>query len=244
VDGKPIADRYRDAARLLARIHAIDWPEEVNGEGGPGESYTHRIPSYDRGAILIEVSLLADWYVPAMTEGELDAEQRAEFFAIWDRLAAMLAETRTSLVLRDYHSPNLIWRAGEPFPVNIGLIDFQDALIGPAAYDVVSLAQDARVDISPTLEQTIKSVYIEEMRGLSDYFDIETFHRDYAIMAAQRATKILGIFVRLDRRDGKPGYLRHLPRLRDYLARSLSHPALAEYRKWLESIPGIGIAGS
>ncbi|MCB1464318.1 MAG: tRNA (adenosine(37)-N6)-threonylcarbamoyltransferase complex ATPase subunit type 1 TsaE [Nitratireductor sp.] len=241
-DGMPIPERYCEAARLLAHVHAADWPAAVSGEGGPGETYRHTISRYDRAAILIEASLLADWYVPAMTGEELGVEARAGFFALWDRLAALMQTTRSSLVLRDYHSPNLIWRGEQAFPANIGLIDFQDAMLGPAAYDLASLGQDARVDISPALEQDVIAAYLAEANRTLEHFDTEMFKRDYAVMAAQRATKVLGIFVRLDRRDGKPGYLRHLPRLRDYLTRNLAHPALAEYRAWLASVPGIGMA--
>ena len=136
--------------------------------------------------------------------------------------------------MRDYHSPNLIWREHLPFPANLGLIDFQDALFGPAAYDLASLGQDARVDIAEALEKTVIDAYLVERDKLAaeEDFDGETFLEEYAIVAAQRATKILGIFVRLNRRDGKPGYLRHLPRLRAYLKRNLAHPVLAPYREW------------
>ena len=111
----------------------------------------------------------------------------------------------------------------------LGIIDFQDAMIGPAAYDVASLAQDARVTIPPELEQEIVEAYCAARERQGD-FDRAGFEQAYAIMAAQRNTKILGIFVRLDQRDGKPHYLKHLPRIRDYVARSLRHPALGEVR--------------
>ncbi|MEC9342691.1 MAG: phosphotransferase, partial [Pseudomonadota bacterium] len=178
---------------------------------------------------------------PAMMERALDATARSEFFSIWDRLAALLADSPPTLVLRDYHSPNIIWRPNRPFPANLGLIDFQDAVLGPAAYDLASLAQDARVDIAPAMEHGLVDRYLSERRQTEKSFDTETFLRDYAIMAAQRATKVLGIFVRLDRRDGKPGYLRHLPRLRDYLDRSLAHPALSAYRDWCRSMPDLAL---
>ena len=242
-DGKPIAERYLEAARLLARLQTVDWPSEVTVSDETGARFRHTIARYDRRAMLIEVSLLADWYVPAMTGEALAGTQREAFFDLWADLAETVAGSRETLVLRDYHSPNLIWRGDRAFPATIGLIDFQDAVMGPAAYDVASLAQDARVDISPALERAIVDAYREAAMGADNHFDNETFERDYAIMAAQRTTKILGIFVRLDRRDGKPAYLRHLPRMRDYLARSLAHPALSAYRAWRESVPGMVEAG-
>ncbi|MEZ5872960.1 MAG: tRNA (adenosine(37)-N6)-threonylcarbamoyltransferase complex ATPase subunit type 1 TsaE [Nitratireductor sp.] len=228
--GAPVRERYLASARLLAAIHRQDWPRVVEVTGEAGESRIHEVASYDLNAMTTEASLFADWYAPRFG-GSLDARSRQDFFQIWADLATILTGSETSLVLRDYHSPNIIWRDDEPFPSRIGLIDFQDAMIGPTAYDVASLAQDARVDISPELERATLDAYLAE-RADDDGFNPETFRRDYAIMAAQRATKILGIFVRLDQRDGKPGYLAHLPRVREYLMRSLAHPALEAYRNW------------
>ena len=116
----------------------------------------------------------------------------------------------------------------------IGLLDFQDALIGPPAYDVASLLQDARVDVSEELEVALLSRYARA-RLTDQRFDAAVFAQLYATLAAQRATKILGIFARLDRRDGKPQYLRHVPRILTYLQRSLAHPALASLRAWYDA---------
>jgi len=135
--------------------------------------------------------------------------------------------------LRDVHSPNIIWRGDRAGIDRIGLIDFQDAMIGPAAYDLASLAQDARVDIPPELEMRLVATYVAARKAQGP-FDQEGFERAYAIMAAQRASKILGIFVRLDERDGKPQYLRHIPRLKTYLERTLGHPSLAALRNLYE----------
>ena len=110
--------------------------------------------------------------------------------------------------------------------------------MGPAAYDLASLAQDARVDIPVELEMRLVDHYIG-IRQAAGNFDRQIFLTDYAIMAAQRATKILGIFIRLDERDGKSAYLKHLPRVQDYISRSLKHPALIDYRRWYENVMGI-----
>ena len=112
-------------------------------------------------------------------------------------------------------------------------------MIGPQAYDLASLAQDARVDVNRELEAAIIAAYLAD-RGHEADFDRERLARDYAILAAHRATKILGIFARLDERDGKPGYLQHLPRMRDYLARNLKHKALSKYKLWCARLTGIG----
>ncbi|MGN6583626.1 MAG: phosphotransferase, partial [Rhizobiaceae bacterium] len=111
----------------------------------------------------------------------------------------------------------------------LGIIDFQDALIGPSAYDVASLAFDARIDVPSDLSEEIMETY-RQAQGLSSAAERERFEEAFAIAAAQRNTKILGLFVRLDRRDGKPYYLRHLPRIRDYVMRTLDHPVMERLR--------------
>ena len=118
----------------------------------------------------------------------------------------------------------------------MGLLDFQDALIGPTAYDLGSLAQDARVGVPDTLEQQLVKHYTVLCKERDPQFDVDSFATGYAVMTAQRATKILGIFVRLNERDGKPEYLAHLPRVEEYLRRSLRHPALGAYRDWLHNV--------
>jgi len=135
-------------------------------------------------------------------------------------------------VLRDFHSPNLIWLPEREGIARVGLIDYQDAMLGPSAYDVASLLQDARVDIPETMEVAQLAQYVRKRREKEPNFDPSDFIRLYATVAAQRASKILGIFSRLDRRDGKPQYLRHIPRVWDYLQRSLAHPSLAVLKDW------------
>jgi aminoglycoside/choline kinase family phosphotransferase len=135
-------------------------------------------------------------------------------------------------VLRDFHSPNLLWLAGREGIARVGLLDFQDAVLGPAAYDLASLLQDARVDCPESLEITLLGRYARLRREALPSFDTAAFVKIYGTVAAQRATKILGIFARLDVRDGKPQYLRHMPRIWGYLQRSLAHPALTPLRDW------------
>jgi aminoglycoside/choline kinase family phosphotransferase len=135
-------------------------------------------------------------------------------------------------VLRDYHSPNLLWLKDRADTARVGVLDFQDAVIGPAAYDVASLLQDVRVDVPESLEVALLSRYVRVRLASEESFDAASFAQFYATLAAQRATKVLGIFARLDRRDGKPQYLRHLPRIWRYLQRSLAHPALAPLKAW------------
>ncbi|MEX0407669.1 tRNA (adenosine(37)-N6)-threonylcarbamoyltransferase complex ATPase subunit type 1 TsaE [Aquibium sp. LZ166] len=221
-EGEPVRERYEEAARLLAAIHVKPWSEEICTSADA----KHAIPRYDRGAMMIEVELVTDWYMPYATGRPPEASVRGEFLDAWNAVFDRLENAETSLVLRDYHSPNLIWREERQGLDRLGLVDFQDAMIGPAAYDVASLAMDARVTIPAELERAIVQAYVEA-RTAAGPFDRSGFEEAYAIMAAQRNSKILGIFVRLDRRDGKPQYLKHLPRIRAYLGRALAHPSLA-----------------
>jgi len=135
-------------------------------------------------------------------------------------------------VLRDFHSPNLIWLAERSGISRVGLIDFQDAVLGPAAYDLVSLLQDARIDVPQQLELALLTRYIKARHAADNAFDPAVFAGIYAVMSAQRNTRLLGTFARLNRRDGKPQYLRHQPRIWTYLTRSLAHPVLAGIREW------------
>lgn len=236
-DGNPVAERYAEAARLLAAMHGRTWPQSVAVDSG-----SYSVPPYDREAMLIEAELLLDWYLPYVTGKAVEESDRSAFRAAWNTVLDRLDGCETSIVLRDYHSPNIIWRPEQQGLDRLGVIDFQDALIGPAAYDVASLALDARVTIPPEVERSTVEAYATA-RAAAGTFDREAFEAAYAIMATQRNSKILGIFVRLDRRDGKPAYLRHLPRIREYLARTLVHPALAEVRE-LYARFGLGRGGN
>ncbi|WP_378946349.1 tRNA (adenosine(37)-N6)-threonylcarbamoyltransferase complex ATPase subunit type 1 TsaE [Mesorhizobium sp. ANAO-SY3R2] len=224
-EGKPVAERYAAAAELLAMIHGKHFAHRI--EAAPG--IFHDVPPFDRDALMIEVDLLVDWYVPAVTGAPASDALRDGYRAAWNAVFDRLADKEYGLVLRDYHSPNIIWRAERKGFDRLGIIDFQDALIGPLAYDVASLAMDARVTVPEEIERSTVAAYVAA-RHAAGAFDEAAFREAYAIMAAQRNSKILGIFVRLDRRDGKPQYLKHLPRIRDYLGRALAHPALAELR--------------
>jgi aminoglycoside/choline kinase family phosphotransferase len=134
--------------------------------------------------------------------------------------------------MRDFHSPNLIWLEERADIARVGIIDFQDAMLGPAAYDLVSLLQDARIDVAEPLELAMLTRYIKARRTADPAFDPASFAELYAILSAQRNTRLLGTFARLNRRDGKPQYLRHQPRIWTYLHRSLAHPSLAAMRQW------------
>lgn len=184
------------------------------------------LPPYDEAALTREVMLFPEWYAPALdldvdVEGFMDAWR-----AVWPETVERTAG-KPVLVLRDYHADNLmLLREG-----GLGLLDFQDALAGHAAYDLVSLLQDARRDVDPSLERAMLDHFVTK----AQIEDREAFEADYAILGAQRNVKILGIFTRLWKRDGKDHYLKLQPRVWGLLERDLSHPALAAVRNWFDT---------
>ena len=225
----PIEERYAAAVDVLAALHNQSLPDTLSV--APGVDY--HLPLYDIDAFLIEAELLLDWYVP-FRGGTLTAAARSEFTALWRDVLARAYDMPPTWVLRDYHSPNLLWLPEREGLARVGLLDFQDAMMGPAPYDVVSLLQDARVDVPDQIEITLLGRYVKARLDADPDFATTAFVQLYVTLGAQRATKILGIFARLDRRDGKPQYLRHLPRIWRYLRRSLIHPALNDLKAWYD----------
>ncbi len=223
----PIAERYQAATDVLAALHGQALPEVLPLT--PQTSYA--IPAFDTDALMVEIGLMPEWYLPDRGAA-LSENAQAEFAAMWrDLLDKATAEPKT-WALRDYHSPNLIWLDDRIDTAKIGIIDFQDTVLAPAAYDLASLLQDARIDVPEQLELVLLTRYIKARLAADAAFDPAHFAELYAIMSAQRNTKLLGIFARLNRRDGKPQYLRHQPRIWTYLSRSLAHPALSAFRDW------------
>jgi len=228
---QPIGERYEAAALLLADLHRHTLPAILP----VAEGRDHVIPEYDRQALAIETELILEWYAPHIAGVTLPAVTQAEFARIWGRLFDEILAAPATWTLRDFHSPNLIWLEKREGLAKLGLIDFQDGLLGHPAYDLVSLGQDARVDVPASLELRLLAAYGAARRAATPEFDLADFARAYAILGAQRNTKIAGIFARLDKRDGKPGYLKHLPRIETYLRRNLDHPALAELKGWYQA---------
>ncbi|WP_085219642.1 aminoglycoside phosphotransferase family protein [Allosphingosinicella indica] len=204
---------YESAVDILARLGADPAPSDL--------------PPYDDAAMAREVGLFTEWYAPALGLEVDETGYVAAWCEAW-RGVAERAAAAPVMVLRDYHADNLMVLPGRD---ELGLLDFQDALAGHPAYDLVSLLQDARRDVAPELEAAMLARYADAAR----IDDRGTFRADYEVLGAQRNTKILGIFTRLWKRDGKPLYLPLQPRVWSYLERNLAHPALASVRAWFDA---------
>ncbi len=177
---------------------------------------------------LDEVMLFSDWYCPTL---EIDVDRDA-FRGAWEAVLTPVEHDGLPrvTVLRDYHAENIMLVPGKTGVAHYGLLDFQDALIGHPAYDLASVLEDARRDVTPAVEAAMLARY----QGATGQ-DIENA---YWALAAQRNTRILGVFVRLWKRDGKPGYRQFQPRMWGLLERDLAHPGLAPVRAWFdENIP-------
>ena len=228
--GKPIHERYLSAISVLAKMHDMQWPRTVTIANS--QSISHHILDYDETAMLVEVELLLDWFVEYKTGRPENNSMRHSFLEIWREYILQLQNYEQSLVLRDYHAPNLIWCNHQSAYTRIGLLDFQDALFGPSAYDVASLAQDARVSVDEVLEEKLLQTYVNLRQKKKKDFDADQFYRIYPIVSAQRITKILGIFVRLYKNDRKVQYLKHIERVLHYLDRNFTQSVLHDYKDW------------
>jgi N-acetylmuramate 1-kinase len=223
----PIPERYETAVDALLMLHRQQLPDVL----AVAPQVEHRIATYDADAFLIEAELLLDWFLPRL-QAPLPDGERESFRTLWRERLQPAIEAPPTWVLRDFHSPNLLWLPERSEVARLGILDFQDAVMGPAAYDLASLLQDARVDVAEQTELALLGRYVRGRREADPAFDPGHFIRMYVTLAAQRASKILGIFARLDMRDGKPQYLRHMPRVWGYLQRSLGHPALEALGAW------------
>jgi aminoglycoside/choline kinase family phosphotransferase len=230
-NGTPQSELWRTATEALLVLSTLPVPDEIAlADGG-----LHRVPLQDRAVLGIEVELLPDWYWPAVHRKPVPSDVRNEFMKIWEGIFSRLASERKGWVLRDYHSPNLVWLPDREGFRRAGLLDFQDALRGSLAYDLVSLLQDARLDVPVALEADLLAHYLRMRGAIEPTFDPDGFRFAYAALGVQRNTKILGIFARLAMRDGKRAYLRHIPRIWRYVTRGSAHPDLADLRNWFDS---------
>jgi aminoglycoside/choline kinase family phosphotransferase len=215
---------YSEAIDLLATWHTTS-----NMQRG---SAAIDLPLYSHSTLMREVELFADWYLPEVA-AEKYSTLANEVLNIWRRILIKAPLADCYFVHRDFHASNLLWLPQRKALSRVGLLDFQDAVWGDPAYDLASLLEDARRDVAPELAQRMLKRYVD-LTGQPTALLKER----YAILAAQRNMKIIGIFHRLNQRDNKPAYLEFLPRVWVHLQNDLAHPALTELRKWMDaSIP-------
>ncbi|HIJ39201.1 MAG TPA: phosphotransferase [Rhodospirillaceae bacterium] len=210
---------YGLAIDLLADLHIRGpkaWPEGL--------------APYDDARLMTEARLLIEWYLPEVTGQPLSPAAGAEYEDLWQALWPMARGVPDSLVLRDFHVDNLMRLSNRTGLAACGLLDFQDAVVGPLTYDLMSLLEDARRDLDRGLVARMQSRYLAAMPGL----DPQAFYDSWTVLAAQRHAKVIGIFTRLHRRDGKPVYLQHIPRVWRLFEAALAHPRLTALRRWLD----------
>lgn len=207
---------YEAAVDMLAQWYALDVAPLS-------------LATYDQALMMREVSLFTQWFLPQLMDTDTCALHSEEFTQIWRALLEQVPLEMSRWVHRDYHADNLLWLPQRIDTKRVGVLDFQDGVCGDAAYDMVSLLEDARRDVPPALAQAMCARFVERTGCNS-----EQFYRAYALLGAQRNCKIIGIFARLAARDGKPHYLNYLPRVWRHLLHDVSHPILAPLQVWLD----------
>ena len=213
---------YASAIDALLALH------EAAPEAPSAPSY--RMLTYDQTAMEAEVMLVPEWYWPHLKGEAASEDVRAEFLGAWSGVLAKLPAPST-MVLRDFHAENILWLPARDGFKRAGVIDFQDGLFGNPAYDLVSLLEDARRDVPAPLAEAMIARYAAGARRFTE-FEEAAYRRDYAILGAQRNAKILGIFARLIRRDGKLRYADFFPRVEGHFARDLRHPDLEQVARF------------
>ena len=221
---------YECAVDLLIDLHSRPIKETVPAG----------LSLYDNEKFLEEALLLTDWYMPLVGEHASTAMATKSYMIVWQHLLPLCRAMTNTLVLRDFHADNLMWLPGRTGIASCGLLDYQDAVVGPPVYDLVSLLQDARRDIKLGLVEHLQSRYLSAFPKL----DAEVFRQTFVVLAAQRHCKVIGIFTRLAVRDGKEAYLSHIPRVWRLLEAACVSPILVPLKEWLDQFIKPEVRGS
>jgi N-acetylmuramate 1-kinase len=228
--GTSQSELWRAAVDGLVRLRTVPRPAILPLPDGSA----YALPRRDRAAFEIEIELLLDWYWPALKGKPPSPQVRAEFMDLWSPVITRLLALPAGWFLRDYHSPNLMWLPERQGVARVGILDFQDALAEHFAFDLVSLLQDARTSVSPELESELFNHYCAKVAVGDRAFDRAAFAAAYADFGTQRNTRLLGLWLRLLKRDGKPRYVANIPRTWGYLERNLRAPALSALAAWYD----------
>jgi aminoglycoside/choline kinase family phosphotransferase len=225
--GADEVELYSYGIDALAAIYRSSFPSHLAHHGGDWH-----VLDYDTPALLAETELFLDWYVEQHLGRALSDADRQSWRTVWRAVFSALDTQAPGLALRDYHAENLLWLPDRTGPARAGLIDYQDALFVHPAYDLVSLLKDARRDVSAELASSMKARFVTA----AHISDTDAFDAAYAVLGGQRNAKILGIFVRLAVRDGKPKYLNLLPRVARHFLTDISHPALSDVKALIHDL--------
>ncbi len=213
---------YMSAIEALAQLHEVPPPAVLDG-GWP-------LLSYDNLALKTGADLFVEWYPRFDSRHSLNDKALEEWETLWAPLRQRAEEGATVFIHRDYHAENLMWLPGRKGVQRVGMIDFQDALRSHPSWDLLSLLQDARRDVSPELERAALDHYF----SLRPDTDVSAFMRDYTALATLNEARILGIFARLVTRDHKPRYEAFMPRMWRHLSRNLQAPGMEGLKEWFE----------
>jgi hypothetical protein len=211
---------YQSAVDVLINLHSLEVSEAI----------PYGLETYDNKKLFAEATLFVDWHMAGILGNTVSNDVKNDFLDIWYKLLSSIRIKHETLVLRDFHVDNLIWLPNRTGIRKCGLLDYQDAVRGFHAYDLMSLFEDARRDLKPGLASDLIDYYYEALPN----FDRNEFNKIYVILSAQRHCKVIGIFSRLAIRDGKSGYLAHIPRCWDLLERACCKPELRILRDWLD----------
>jgi N-acetylmuramate 1-kinase len=218
--GEKAEPLYRLAVDVLIALH-----RRFDREQEPG------LRRYDDALLLDEVVRFVDWYLRLVTGEAVAPERRADYLERWRDVLPIVHAMPPTLVLRDYHVDNLMRLGDRAGIAACGLLDFQDAVLGPATYDLMSLLEDERREVRRSLRQRMIARYLAAFPGI----DRDAFAGSFAVIGAQRHAKNIGQFARLLLRDGKPQYVKHIPHMWRLLVEDLAHPRLAPVRDWFEA---------
>jgi aminoglycoside/choline kinase family phosphotransferase len=230
---KLLSDRQGQESEIELYKKAIDVLVELHKDK-PSDA----LPQYCNKTLMKELLLMVDWYFPTLNNAPLSKELRNEYINIWENILPKIRYKDSCMVLRDYHVDNIMMLPNRHGVREVGLLDFQDALIGSYSYDFISLLEDARKDIPEDLYSEMLHYYFSK----SNTIDKQKFLNDITILGMQRSLKIIGIFTRKASRDNNTKYLVCLPRLWKYIAKHLKNPIFEPLQEWFKKVEiNIGI---
>jgi aminoglycoside/choline kinase family phosphotransferase len=218
---------YAAAADVLAQLHEHDAPAFLADK---------KLHTYDETAQIAEIDLMTEWFIPLALNRDATADETAEHRALWKAALDAVGRVHAVLVHRDYHAQNLLWLPDRAGVARVGILDFQDAVAGSRAQDLMHLVEDARRDVSAEVTAATIRRYLDAVKQRGNVLDEARFGAEMATISGQRNARIIGVFARLYKRDNKPRYLNYLPRVWGHLNRDLEHPALSALKHWYDRV--------